>query len=239
MAQFPALPFWTDAYLGDTTHLTTIEHGAYLLLLFTAWRSKGCCLPDDDKMLARYAKLGPSQWQRIRPTIEKFFKIENGVWIQPRLSDERAAVERKRDSNIRAGKVSALKRHERQSTDAPTPVQQPFNEPLTLTKTLNTNPIVPSGFDGLWSSWRSFEMPKGNKDPALKSYSKAITSGVDPETIFTAAKSYCDSCHRRRSKTQHLVTWLNQRGWESVEQAPLPQKWNERPQNRMPSPAGG
>ena len=79
MAEFVALPIWTDAYLGDTTHLTTIEHGAYLLLLFTAWRSKKCKLPDDDVLLARYAKLTKAQWGRIRPILEPFFDVENGL----------------------------------------------------------------------------------------------------------------------------------------------------------------
>lgn len=32
MAEFPALPLWTDAYIGDTAHLTNEEHGVYLRL---------------------------------------------------------------------------------------------------------------------------------------------------------------------------------------------------------------
>ena len=53
MAEFPALPLFTDALLGDTTHLDATEFGAYLLMLIVAWRSPDCALPDDDRYLAR------------------------------------------------------------------------------------------------------------------------------------------------------------------------------------------
>jgi uncharacterized protein YdaU (DUF1376 family) len=122
MAEFPALPLWTDAYLGDTTHLTTIEHGAYLLLLMTAWRTRDCALPDDDRLLARYARLNTQQWKRMRPIIEAFFTIENGFWKQGRLTDERGAVERHRLQQSEKGKAGAaaksLKRQERDKAAA-------------------------------------------------------------------------------------------------------------------------
>lgn len=71
MAAFPAMPLFTDAYLADTRHLTTEEHGAYLLLLMCAWRSRGCALADDDKALARPALRQPAgggygqRWKRF------------------------------------------------------------------------------------------------------------------------------------------------------------------------------
>lgn len=107
MAEFPALPLWTDAYLGDTTHLTTIEHGAYLLLLMTAWRTSECALPDDDRLLARYARLEPRQWKKMRPIMADFFVIEDGKWRQRRLSDEREAVRTYRENQSVKGRLSA------------------------------------------------------------------------------------------------------------------------------------
>ena len=52
MAEYPALPLWTDAYLADTTHLTDAEHGVYFQLVVHAWRSPDCRLPNDAKWLA-------------------------------------------------------------------------------------------------------------------------------------------------------------------------------------------
>lgn len=92
MADFPSLPLWTDAYLADTTHLTTEEHGAYLLLLIAAWRSPDCCLPDDDTRLARFVRATPRVWARLRPVMATFFTIEGGFWTQKRLSKERKYV---------------------------------------------------------------------------------------------------------------------------------------------------
>lgn len=87
MAQFPQLPLWTDSYLADTTHLTTIEHGAYLLLLIAAWRSPGCRLPDDDKLLRRFAG-SPKNWRRIKPKVLSFWLLKDGYLTQKRLCQE-------------------------------------------------------------------------------------------------------------------------------------------------------
>lgn len=116
MAEFPALPLWTDAYLGDTTHLNATEHGAYLLLLMTAWRSTDGTLPDDDKLLARYARCDTRQWKKLRAVIEPFFTLKNGKWRQGRLTDEREAVRQLRERQAAKGRASALKRKGRHLT---------------------------------------------------------------------------------------------------------------------------
>jgi uncharacterized protein YdaU (DUF1376 family) len=114
MADFPCLPFWTDAYLADTNHLTTEEHGAYLLLLIEAWRSPDCSLPDDDALLARHAGLSPAKWKASKPIIMAFWKLDGrrGRWFQKRLRKERQKVAQKR----RAAKDSAASRWKQTKT---------------------------------------------------------------------------------------------------------------------------
>lgn len=149
MAEFPAMPLWTDAYLGDTRHLSTIQHGAYLLLLMIAWRSRDCDLPDDDRLLARYTGLTVAQWRRMRPDILAFFDAENGRLIQQRLRDERDAVRRKRESQAANGRASALKRNKRHSTKRE-PIANGASTPLPLSISTGSNePIVePNGSIG-------------------------------------------------------------------------------------------
>lgn len=148
--------------MGDTRHLSTIQHGAYLLLLMVAWRSRDCALPDDDRLLSRYTGLTLAQWRRMRPDILAFFDAENGQLIQQRLRDERDAVRRKRESQAANGRASALKRNKRHSTKrepnsngASTPLSLPLstgsNEPIETTSVVSENGLSVQEFVEAWN----------------------------------------------------------------------------------------
>jgi uncharacterized protein YdaU (DUF1376 family) len=141
MAEFPSMPFWTDAYLADTTHLTTTEHGAYLLLLIAMWRTSDKRLPNDDHRLARYAKLTSGQWARMRSTIMEFFRSD-GDWItQGRLTDEATLVKlhsRSQSDKARArwlknnNTTDAVALPDECRSDAPTPTPTPTSTDSSL-----------------------------------------------------------------------------------------------------------
>jgi uncharacterized protein YdaU (DUF1376 family) len=67
----PWMPLYVGDYLGDTGHLTTTQHGAYLLLMMHYWR-KGE-LPDGDRQLCKIAKLPLKTWCEYRATLQDFF----------------------------------------------------------------------------------------------------------------------------------------------------------------------
>ena len=83
----PYLPLYISDYQADTSHLTTLEHGAYLLLIMNYWQ-RGQPLPDDDRKLARIAGVGPREWKRIRGTISEFFRVDCNNWFHSRLESE-------------------------------------------------------------------------------------------------------------------------------------------------------
>lgn len=115
MADFPYLPIWTDAYLADTTHLHTEEHGAYLLLLFAAWRRPDCSVPDDDAILARLAGLSLARWKAMKATVMAFWSLDKRkrMWVQKRLQNEREKAVAKRSK----AKGSASSRWKQTKTD--------------------------------------------------------------------------------------------------------------------------
>jgi uncharacterized protein YdaU (DUF1376 family) len=86
----PAAPYmrlYVGDYLADTTHLSTLEHGAYLLIIMAYWRNDGP-LPDDDKKLARLVGMSPREWSRMRPTIADLFQVTAGQWRHKRIDAE-------------------------------------------------------------------------------------------------------------------------------------------------------
>ena len=79
----PWMPLYVGDYLGDTGHLTTTRHGAYLLLMMHYWR-KGE-LPDDDQQLCKIAKLPLKTWNEYRATLQDFF---HDGWKHKRIDTE-------------------------------------------------------------------------------------------------------------------------------------------------------
>ncbi len=102
------MPLYIGDYLADTMHLSTEQHGAYLLLLFHLWRRSA--LPDDDTALAKVAGLSPTSWNSARPVLAAFFRIENGLWQHGRVERERARVAAKQELLAKRGEAAARTR---------------------------------------------------------------------------------------------------------------------------------
>ena len=98
MSVAPSMPVFLDAYLADTTHLTTEEHGAYLLLLMAMWRRDGS-VPNDDGDLARIVGMTLDQWLLTKKRLASLLIIKRRFISQKRLQKEWNYAKEKRDKN--------------------------------------------------------------------------------------------------------------------------------------------
>lgn len=121
MAKFHYMPLVINDYIADTTHLTTQEHGAYLLLLMAAWRTPDCNLPNDDKKLARYAGLRMNHWLRIKDTIMEFWTIDGDKIFQKGQTKVRFRLSAKSDKATQNINARWLKTKETTDTDVSRP----------------------------------------------------------------------------------------------------------------------
>jgi uncharacterized protein YdaU (DUF1376 family) len=101
MPSRPWMPLYVGDYRRDTAHLTTLEHGAYLLLIMHYWETGP--LPDDDRQLSRIVGLSLKQWLAIRERVKSFFlnsaammnvqHLLDGHWHHKRIDAEREKAE--------------------------------------------------------------------------------------------------------------------------------------------------
>ncbi len=111
------MPLYVADYLSDAAHLSTLEHGAYLMLIMTYWQ-RGESLPADDKKLARIARLGPREWAKMKPQISEFFEVTCDKWVHIRVEKELANVRAKSLKNRKGGLARAKQMHSERSADA-------------------------------------------------------------------------------------------------------------------------
>lgn len=123
MSALPYIPLFVADYLADTSHLSTTEHGAYLLLIMNYWQ-RGSALPSGDVHLCRIARLTAKEWASVKPSIAPFFEETDGEWRHGRIEAELAKVRSKSETRAKAGKASAEAKAQRKVSKPSTHVEQ-------------------------------------------------------------------------------------------------------------------
>lgn len=117
MAAIPYMPLYIADYLADAAHLSTVQHGAYLLMLMTYWQ-RGEALPDDDAKLARICRMGPREWAKHRDVLAEFFEVGCNKWVQKRVEQELSNVRAKSLQKRKAGLARAEQMHSGRTANA-------------------------------------------------------------------------------------------------------------------------
>jgi uncharacterized protein YdaU (DUF1376 family) len=103
------MPLYVGEYLADTTNLNTEQHGAYCLMLMAAWK-RGGTLPHDDSQLSSITKLSAARWKAHRTILVDFFKLQDGVLVHKRVTEERLKAQAISEGKAEAGSAGAAAR---------------------------------------------------------------------------------------------------------------------------------
>ena len=236
MADFPALPLWTDAYLADTTHLSATESGAYLHLLMAAWRAQGCCLPNDDRQLARMARCTTKEWKRVRAVVMAFWVIDESASTvsQKRLTSERIRVLERSQDQSRKAHLKWLKQRQTQYAVAyaepmPDACQDVCQTDPSISISIsreertidqNAKNDTDQAFEQFWSAYPR----KIGKGSAREAFRKAMTKSTLPSIL--AALERQKSRWSDPKFIPHPATWLNAERWldEGASVVPISQR---------------
>lgn len=128
MGAIPYMPLYVADYMADAAHLSTLQHGAYLLLIMTYWQ-RGKPLPNDDEMLARICRLSKRDFARNRAVLLSYFQEMKNTLVHSRIEGELAKV-RAKSLKCKQARLTIVKRT---PDDRSTDVQRTFNHTDTDT----------------------------------------------------------------------------------------------------------
>lgn len=222
MAALPYMQLYVADYLADTAHLSAIEHGAYLLLMFNYWQRGESFKAKDEqtlnKRLASVARLSSDEWENARETLSEFFETSETEWRHHRIDRDLDAVNTKSEKAKAAGKASAASRSIIRSTD----VQRTLNhtdtetdteekkKPPTGVKKKSANAVA---FARFWDEYPK----KRSKGQAERAFAKLHVHEQLLSRILAGlqrAKTSRDWMKDGGQFIPHPATWLNARGWE-------------------------
>lgn len=220
------MPLYIGDYLADTMHLTTEQHGAYLLLLMAYWKNRAP-LPSAPASLAAITKMTPDAWSIACAVLEPFFVVDDAehVWRHERVEREMGeASERKEKQRVRAEKAAHARwaknatsipqaLHEDMLDECPSPSPSPSPKDQKNKDTSAQQAEHVQSFERFWK----FYPRKQGKQSALKSWLKIKPTDNLLNTIMAALTNQRASSDWLKDGGKfipHASTWINQSRWE-------------------------
>jgi uncharacterized protein YdaU (DUF1376 family) len=135
-------PFYVGDYLADTMHLTTQEHGAYLLILCHQWRQGHI----DEAELTSVCRLDADTWSNTYVRLKKLLSIDQeGRWFSSRLDREKATWTEKHEKAREKARKAIQTRWSRQR-ERKAKENQGGNKPDTPSITPDDSHVLPGNY---------------------------------------------------------------------------------------------
>jgi uncharacterized protein YdaU (DUF1376 family) len=113
------MKFYPADYLADTGHLSTEEHGAYLLLIIAAFKRAGRLPMNQDRLRRLAGGVAEERWPAVWASISEFFDIDGdelvlranaGLFRDPSIYGNRPSNRHEYGPEWKSRRHEALKR---------------------------------------------------------------------------------------------------------------------------------
>jgi len=122
--------YWAD-YLADTMHLSTFQHGCYLLLIAAYWR-KGGPIPADPKYLAQVCRTSNDKLARYGNPVLAMFTCKDGLLRHERIEKELLRSSDRLAAAVANGRAGGLAK-----AKLPHPTPQEVDKKVLINEMLN------------------------------------------------------------------------------------------------------
>ena len=218
MAALPYIQLYVADYLADTMHLSTEEHGAYLLIIFNYWQTSG---PIPKNRLKAISRVFNDRWTDVERSLSEYFNDTGTHWQHDRLDEDLRKVSAKQSDAVKAGKASAEARKSKKkalissdlngcSTGVEVSLQREGNHTDTDTDTDTKKDLCVFDFENFWSLYP--RQRRGDKQKSLLAYKRAIKKDT-PENIYRGLETYACSDEVTKGYAKGCEAWLNDSRW--------------------------
>jgi len=192
------MPFYWGDYIADTQHLSTFQHGAYLLLIAAYWCNGGP-IPSDPAYLARVVRCSRDKVARYLNPVLAMFTCDGSLLHHKRIDNELLRSSDRQAAAIANGRAGGLAKSK-----------------LSITITTKKEEISSSMLNGHTKDfddfWEVYPRKEG-REQAAAAFLQALSRSA-PEMLINCARAYATRMVGTEPKFIKMPNnWLSNGSW--------------------------